>query len=87
MFIRKQIFEGLGKESAFLWGARQTGKSTLLKKIYPESEYFDLLLSADYDRFLRNPSVLREILEVPGISQPVIIDEIQRIPFLLNEVQ
>jgi predicted AAA+ superfamily ATPase len=87
MFIRKQIFDGPGKESSFLWGARQTGKSTLLKKIYPESEYFDLLLSDDYDRFLRNPSVLREILEVPGISQPVIIDEIQRIPFLLNEVQ
>jgi len=41
MYIRSQIFQGLGKESAFLWGARQTGKSTLLKAIYPAVPYFD----------------------------------------------
>ena len=87
MYNRKQIFEGLGKESSFLWGARQTGKSTLLKKLYPDVFYFDLLLSSDYDRFLRNPSALREILEIKGHTKPVIIDEIQRIPSLLNEVQ
>jgi predicted AAA+ superfamily ATPase len=86
MYLRKQIFKGLGKESCFLWGARQTGKSTLLKKLFPESLYFDLLLSDEYGRFLRNPSLLREILLTPGFSFPVIIDEIQRIPSLLNEV-
>jgi len=36
MYNRKQIFQGIGKESAFLWGARQTGKSTLLKVMFPE---------------------------------------------------
>ncbi len=87
MYYRKQIFEGIGEESSFLWGARQTGKSTLLKKLYPDVLYFDLLLSSDYDRFLRNPSALREILEMKVTSQPVIIDEIQRIPSLLNEIQ
>jgi len=87
MYIRKQNFMGLGKESSFLWGARQTGKSTLLKKLYPDAPYFDLLLSNEYDLFLRNPSLLREILEKPGIVCPVVIDEIQRIPSLLNEVQ
>jgi predicted AAA+ superfamily ATPase len=86
MYNRKQIFEGSGEESSFLWGARQTGKSTLLKKLYPDVLYFDLLLSSVYDRFLRNPSVLREILENSVSSRPVIIDEIQRIPSLLNEV-
>lgn len=86
MYSRKQIFEGLGEESSFFWGARQTGKSTLLKNLYPDVLYFDLLLSSVYDRFLRNPSVLREILENNVISRPVIIDEIQRIPSLLNEV-
>jgi predicted AAA+ superfamily ATPase len=35
MYIRRQKFAGLGRESAFLWGARQTGKSTLLKKLNP----------------------------------------------------
>jgi len=86
MFIRKQIFEGLGNESAFLWGARQTGKSTLLKMLYPDSLYFDLLLNDEFSRFQRNPSLIREILEATGTSKPVILDEIQRIPVLLNEV-
>lgn len=86
MFIRKQGFNGLGRESTFFWGARQTGKSTLLKKLYPESLYFDLLLSSEYERFLRNASLLREILADTELSGPVIIDEIQRIPSLLNEV-
>ncbi|MDO9341058.1 MAG: AAA family ATPase [Bacteroidales bacterium] len=86
MYIRKQDFNGLGKESTFLWGARQTGKSTLLKNLFPDATYFDLLLAGEYDRFLRNPSLLREILVTTGFSNPVIIDEIQRIPSLLNEI-
>lgn len=86
MYIRRQNFTGLGRESSFLWGARQTGKSTLLKKLYPDVPYFDLLLSNEYDRFIRNPSLLREILVTPDLSYPVIIDEIQRAPSLLNEV-
>lgn len=87
MYNRKQVFQGIGKESAFLWGARQTGKSTLLKALYPEAPYFDLLLANEYDRFLRNPSLLREILEATPSGSPVIIDEIQRLPSLLNEIQ
>lgn len=86
MYIRKQDFNGLGKESTFLWGARQTGKSTLLKNLFPDATYFDLLLAREYDRFLRNPSLLKEILVTTGFSNPVIIDEIQRIPSLLNEI-
>lgn len=87
MYIRKQIFEGISTESAFLWGARQTGKSTLLKLLFPASLYFDLLLSDEYNRFQRNPSLLREIILASGSSEIVIIDEIQRIPSLLNEIQ
>lgn len=86
MLYRKQSFESKGKESCFLWGARQTGKTTLLKYLYPETRYFDLLLSDEYERYLRRPSLLREILEGSDIPSPVIIDEIQRIPTLLNEV-
>ncbi|PIX35180.1 MAG: AAA family ATPase, partial [Bacteroidetes bacterium CG_4_8_14_3_um_filter_31_14] len=87
MYIRKQIFEGLNNESAFLWGARQTGKSTLLKYLFPNSLYFDLLLNNEFMRFQTNPSLLREIIEKTNFQQPVIIDEIQRIPELLNEIQ
>lgn len=86
MYDRKQIFEGLGKESAFLWGARQTGKSTLLKMLYPDSTYFDLLVNEEFSRFQRDSSLLKNILEATQPTQPVIIDEIQRIPILLNDI-
>ena len=86
MYIRKQIFKGADNESMFLWGARQTGKSTLLKALYPNSLYFDLLLSDVFERLQRNHSMLREIILSSNHSMPVIIDEIQRIPALLNEV-
>lgn len=87
MFLREQILNGKDAESAFLWGARQTGKSTLLKMMYPGVLYFDLLLSDVFNRFLSNPALLRETVEADNSSSLVIIDEIQRIPSLLNEVQ
>ena len=86
MYLRKQTFDGIGKESTFLWGARQTGKSTLLKTLYPDSMYFDLLLYDVYERLQRNPTILRETILATTPSSPVIIDEIQRIPELLNEI-
>ena len=87
MFVREQNFRGRNAESAFLWGARQTGKSTLLRMMYPGVLYFDLLLSDVFNRFLSNPAILRETVEAENSSSLVIIDEIQRIPSLLNEVQ
>lgn len=86
MYIRKQTFPGAEKESIFFWGARQTGKSTLLKTMYPNSLWFDLLLSDVFERLQKNPSQLREIILATITDKPVIIDEIQRIPTLLNEV-
>ncbi|MEI6457228.1 MAG: AAA family ATPase [bacterium] len=87
MFTRRQQFEGAGDQSLFLWGARQTGKSTLLKELYPEALLFDLLLSDVFERLQRNPSTLREIVLAGNKGQLIIIDEIQRLPVLLNEVQ
>jgi predicted AAA+ superfamily ATPase len=86
MYFRKQIFEGSNNESLFLWGARQTGKSTLLKKTFPDSLWFDLLQTDVFERLRRNPAQLREIVLADERKKPVIIDEIQRIPELLNEV-
>lgn len=86
MYLRKQTFIGAEKESIFFWGARQTGKTTLLKTLYPDSLWFDLLLSDIFERLQKNPSQLREILLATNPDKPVIIDEIQRIPALLNEV-
>lgn len=86
MYCREQTFSNIDNESAFLWGARQTGKSTLLRTLYPNALYFDLLLNDQFDRFLRNPSLLRETVEADNSAGPVIIDEIQRLPSLLNEI-
>lgn len=86
MYDRKQLFSGSEGESIFLWGARQTGKSTLLRTSFPNALWFDLLISNEYRRLVENPDILREtVLASHGVT-PVIIDEIQRIPDLLNEV-
>ena len=86
MYVRKQLFLGSGQESVFLWGARQTGKSTLLKMLFPNALWFDLLLSTEYKRLTAKPDILRETVLANQNESPVIIDEIQRIPELLNEV-
>ncbi len=74
--------------SAFLWGARQTGKSTFLRERFPDSVYVDLL---DADTVLRlgaRPTRLGEELQSASeaVAQPVVIDEIQKAPGLLDEV-
>ncbi|MBN2776998.1 MAG: AAA family ATPase [Bacteroidales bacterium] len=86
MYLRKQIFEGLEKESCFFWGARQTGKTTLLKQMFPDSIYIDFLINSEFLRFSSNTDLLREVVEANNSDKPVIIDEVQRLPELLNEV-
>jgi len=86
MYSRKQIFIDSGNESIFFWGARQTGKSTLLKTLFPNALWFDLLISREYERLAKNPDIFRETVLANLNMSPVIVDEIQRIPTLLNEV-
>lgn len=87
MYQRLQQFNNLGSESCFLWGPRQSGKSTLLKIKFPKSPYYDLLLSDEFERLNRKPSLLREELLANHPTVPVIIDEVQKIPHLLDEIQ
>lgn len=84
-FQRNQLFPDNDGQSIFFWGPRQTGKSTLLKAIYTDALWFDLLLSDVYKRLLTSPEYLRETILAQN-SMTVVIDEIQRIPVLLNEV-
>ena len=86
MFERSQLLNDNEGESLFLWGARQTGKSTLLKKLFPDAIWFDLLQSDVYQRLISNPVLLRETVLGNPNKKVVVIDEIQRIPELLNEV-
>jgi len=74
------------KQSLFLFGPRGTGKSTLVKQQFPDAFYVDLLDPEAFRTFSANPSYLRERLSAePGIST-VVIDEIQRVPVLLDLV-
>jgi predicted AAA+ superfamily ATPase len=86
MFIRFLKLEEIAEDSMFLWGARQTGKSTLLETLFPTARYYDLLKGEEFERFFRNPALLREELKNFTSQDLVIIDEIQKIPQLLDEV-
>ncbi|GAB1414826.1 ATP-binding protein [Paludibacter sp.] len=86
MYNRILKLEEAIEESLFLWGARQTGKSTLLETLFPQARYYDLLKSDEFERLFRNPSLLREELDKANASDLVIIDEVQKIPLLLDEV-
>lgn len=77
------------KQSFFLWGARQTGKSSFLTTQYPHSLYFDLLDMQVLLRYTQSPYLFREeLLKQPAekLALPIIVDEIQKVPALLNEI-
>jgi predicted AAA+ superfamily ATPase len=91
MINRTLDFKLASRESCFLWGPRQTGKSTLLHARFPDAPCYDLLLASEYRRLLNDPGVLRQECEAQGLTGkmqklPVIIDEVQKLPELLDEV-
>ncbi len=69
-----------------MFGGRQVGKSTLLKERFPKAVYFDLLNSELRNRFRQHPEVFRESLLRYPPETLVIVDEIQKVPDLLDEV-
>lgn len=79
--------EALNEDNTFLFGARQTGKTTLMLELFPNTRHYDLLESNTFERLHRNPSLLRQDLELCESGTLVIIDEVQLLPQLLNEVQ
>lgn len=86
MFKRYLKMEDTENDSVFLWGARQTGKSTLLKTLFPKNRYYDLLMGEEFERFKRQPELLREELLLCEENELIIIDEVQKVPQLLDEV-
>jgi len=92
MIDRKLDKNVFANSSTFLLGPRKTGKSTYLKSNFSDSIYIDLLDNDLYFNYIDNPgtfyqNILYQIEKNPKyIELPIIVDEIQRIPILLNEV-
>ena len=77
------------QQSAFLWGPRKTGKTTYLKAQFPDSLVYDFLKTDLFLEFSKRPSLLREQIlakDEDAISSPIILDEVQKVPQLLDEV-
>jgi len=85
MFSRLLKIPVDNNKSFFLFGPRGTGKTTWIKSIFSEALYFDLLEFDLYNDLLARPGRLENLIP-PGFQNWIILDEIQRIPQLLNEV-
>ncbi|MEW5816408.1 MAG: ATP-binding protein [Spirochaetota bacterium] len=72
--------------SFFLLGPRGTGKSTWLRETFPGAYWVDLLSEDTYQRLLAQPGLFADELRALPSGQKVIVDEVQRLPNLLNEV-
>lgn len=81
--ILKNPIKGSG--AAFLWGPRGTGKTTYLQQKFPGAKFYDLLKSDLFTELILHPHLLREeiLAHKPSL---VVIDEIQKVPKLLDEV-
>ena len=77
-------------KSAFLWGPRKTGKTTYFKNRFPDSLIYDFLKTDLFIEYSKNPSRLREELLAKNeklLKNPILLDEVQKIPQILDEVQ
>jgi predicted AAA+ superfamily ATPase len=72
-------------QSAFLWGPRQVGKTSWIRESLPDAHRIDLLESDVYSDYASRPALLRERL-VERPPDLVVIDEVQKVPALLDEV-
>ena len=75
----------LARKSLFLLGARQTGKSTLIRTMFPKARYVDLLEADTFRELSAFPESLRQ--KIRDDETTIVIDEIQKLPMLLDEVQ
>ena len=77
------------RQSAFLWGARKTGKSTYLEDHFPKAVRYDLLDTDLYLQYSKRPAFFREevlALSNEALKCPIIVDEVQKVPLLLDEI-
>ena len=73
--------------SFFLYGVRGVGKRRWALETFPDAHIIDLLDESRYQSFAANPSLLGLELRTLRANQVVVLEEVQRVPALLNEVQ
>ncbi|HKB16578.1 MAG TPA: AAA family ATPase, partial [Planctomycetota bacterium] len=73
--------------SFFLFGPRGTGKTTWLRDRLGRARWFDLVLDREVFRLSRDPDLFRNEVEALPRGAWVVVDEVQRLPSLLNGVQ
>ena len=85
MYTRKLDLKSLLlKNNFFLFGPRATGKTSLIKAQLPDALIFNLLDDDIYEEFMRRPKALSE--KIKDHHQIIVIDEVQKLPRLLDEV-
>ncbi|OFV87769.1 MAG: hypothetical protein A3J75_03240 [Acidobacteria bacterium RBG_16_68_9] len=77
----------LPNRSFFLFGPRGTGKTTWLRTVLPNAYWVDLLLDRELLRLMRDPGRFTQEIVALSAGSWVVVDEIQKLPSLLNEVQ
>jgi uncharacterized protein len=87
MLIKRQLSNLIkkSKKSILLLGPRQTGKSTLIRSFQPDLD-INLARETEYIKFARNPAELEQRLSASN-AKTILIDEVQRLPSLLNTIQ
>jgi len=69
-----------------MFGPRGTGKSTWLRQNFPDAIYLDLLDPETFRAYLAHPERLREAIEGNPKARAIVVDEIQKVPALLDVV-
>jgi predicted AAA+ superfamily ATPase len=85
LYRRQLSLPPAASETFFLWGARQSGKSCLLRQTYPAAVWIDLLKADVFRRYSTRPETLREELD-QSKAPFVVLDEVQKVPPLLDEI-
>jgi predicted AAA+ superfamily ATPase len=85
MYFRELKLPILPKTSFFIWGPRQVGKTSLIRETYPLAPRINLLLSDEFAAYQSRPQLLRERV-LQNQWKFVVVDEIQKVPQLLDEI-
>ncbi|HHP7233638.1 MAG TPA: AAA family ATPase [Desulfobacterales bacterium] len=81
----ERIFQA-PRQSYFLFGPRGSGKSTWVKQRYPNAIYIDLLAPDSLRRYSATPEHLSRLVSAQKDTKTIVIDEIQKVPQLLDVV-